>query len=246
MTNICNFCYKEFTRWGHPRAGSVYKFCSRKCYHDSMTIFLNCKTCGKEFKRSSNGVLKYCSKECKNNGEWGKTIKTINIGRKHSESTRILRSKIAKETKVWKVLFKPEVREKAIANAIKTNQSRPSPLRGRKAEWATGENNFNWKGGITNQNKLDRERFRATFLMDVFKRDQFKCQMCGASQDLQADHIKRWSKYPELRFDIDNCRTLCKSCHYLVTYGREIPDASMAWGHNFKYYQKERVQKFLP
>lgn len=48
----------------------------------------------------------------------------------------------------------------------------------------------------------------------VFKRDNFTCQLCSTRGGiLNADHIKPWALYPELRFDLDNGRTLCLPCH---------------------------------
>jgi len=47
----------------------------------------------------------------------------------------------------------------------------------------------------------------------VFQRDGYACIWCGHEHDLEADHIQLWSTHPELRFSIDNGRTLCRSCH---------------------------------
>jgi len=55
----------------------------------------------------------------------------------------------------------------------------------------------------------------------VFERDNYTCQHCGkVGYKLAADHIKPYSTHPELRYDIDNGRTLCMSCHTKTdTYG---------------------------
>lgn len=48
----------------------------------------------------------------------------------------------------------------------------------------------------------------------VFKRDNYSCVICSKTNCyIEMDHIKEWCNYPELRYDSNNCRTLCKDCH---------------------------------
>ena len=48
----------------------------------------------------------------------------------------------------------------------------------------------------------------------VFKRDNYTCQGCGEKGVyLNADHIKPFAYFPELRFELSNGRTLCVPCH---------------------------------
>jgi len=66
---------------------------------------------------------------------------------------------------------------------------------------------------------LEENRLRKTSLykewrLKVLTRDNHTCQLCGKpSKKLNAHHKKSFSKYPELRLDIDNGITLCKVCH---------------------------------
>lgn len=48
----------------------------------------------------------------------------------------------------------------------------------------------------------------------VFDRDNYTCQeCCERGGTLEADHIKPWAFFPDLRFELSNGRTLCRRCH---------------------------------
>lgn len=80
-----------------------------------------------------------------------------------------------------------------------------------------GEKSFFWKGGIKNNNdQIRHSNEYRTWRRRVCKRDKYSCQICKQSfpeVKIDVDHIKSFSLYPELRFDIDNGRVLCKDCH---------------------------------
>jgi len=92
--------------------------------------------------------------------------------------------------------------------------------KGKKHIAIIGERNPNWKGGVTSINEKIRKSLEyKLWRTAVFERDNYTCIWCGARSGkgkvvyLEADHIKPFSLYPELRFAIDNGRTLCRECH---------------------------------
>mgnify|MGYP001570958768 FL=1 len=88
------------------------------------------------------------------------------------------------------------------------------------AQWK--EKNINWKGGVMSINEKIRKSFEYKLWRNaVFERDNYTCIWCGSKfikgvtgrVKIHADHIKPFSLFPELRFAIDNGRTLCLECH---------------------------------
>lgn len=79
----------------------------------------------------------------------------------------------------------------------------------------SGQLSGQWKGGITPINEKIRKSLEyKIWRKAVFERDNFTCIWCGqVGEKLNADHIKSFSQFPEIRFAIDNGRTLCEKCH---------------------------------
>lgn len=78
-----------------------------------------------------------------------------------------------------------------------------------------GKKHHNWKGGVTPHSMKIRHSLEyKLWRTAVFERDNYTCIFCGTRGGrLNADHIKPFCDYPELRLAIDNGRTLCVECH---------------------------------
>ena len=96
--------------------------------------------------------------------------------------------------------------------------------RRKQSESHKGEKAYWWRGGVTPLNEVIRASLEYKLWREaVFQRDNYTCVWCGDDEghNLNADHIKPFAWFPELRFAIDNGRTLCVSCHKKTdTYGK--------------------------
>jgi len=122
--------------------------------------------------------------------------------------------------------YKGKHHSKEVGKRISEKQMGRIPWnKGKEYQQMKGKNHHNWKGGITPINeKIRRSIEYKLWRKAVLEMDNYTCRFCGKGGYLEADHIKSFSDYPELRFVIDNGRTLCKNCHSKTdTYGGKKP-----------------------
>ena len=156
---------------------------------------------------------------------------------KRTEKTR---KKMSLAHKGWSSMLGKRHTEETKEKIRNSRKGRPSGMLGKKqplftkehrrklSEAHKGTKSHFWKGGITPINlKIRMSLEYRLWRESVFKRDNYICIWCGLKSGngktviLNADHIKPFSLFPELRFAIDNGRTLCVDCHKKTnTWGR--------------------------
>jgi len=83
-----------------------------------------------------------------------------------------------------------------------------------KGKWQfSGSRNPLWKGGIPREKRTELPEYEY-WRKEVYKRDWYRCKICGyKGKLLVAHHIKTWKNFPKLKFEVNNGITLCRSCH---------------------------------
>ncbi len=129
--------------------------------------------------------------------EFKEKLRAANLGKRHSEETK---KKIGENS----AMRSPEQRMRVSLEK-----------KGKPILAIRGENHWNWQGGAKTENERIRKSLEYKLWREaVFERDDYTCQFCGERGGrLNADHIKGFADYPDLRFAIDNGRTLCEPYH---------------------------------
>lgn len=197
---ICEQCKIDFVS-KKACIGREPKFCSRECYGISIRKDRKCPVCSEHVTWNN---LIYCSQKCASIVKKGKPL---------SEYHKQKLSEI-KKGKRPKHLYTEEIKNK-ISKAL---LGKPQP-------WIRGENHPRYiNGGFSKferQKAMGRVEYK-NWRRNVFQRDDYTCVLCQKKGTrLNADHIKPWALFPELRYEISNGRTLCISCHRKTeTYGK--------------------------
>lgn len=159
-----------------------------------------CLKCGKDIVIKNSGFdkvnRKFCSNSCKNS--------------------------FNNHNRVWKQSSKDKVGN-ANRGTKRTLDQRMALSKSVKKRVSDGLHNT-WKGGIMDANLKIRASLEYKLWREaVFARDGFTCQKYGTwGGELRAHHIQNFSKFPELRFTIDNGITMSNKAHkeFHKKYGR--------------------------
>lgn len=205
MKKICEQCRKTFNADRAER-----KFCCKECYSKFQSKMgeperlqnnrgrkrkkrttSTCEVCEKAFEHHIARQAKYCSRKC-----WEK------------RNPSVLKECLLCDREFW--AYKSDEKKYCSKKCYNIAQR----------DLQSGENSHFWDGGKTSKNQILRSRAEyADWRLKVFIRDEYTCQDCGKKNGngykvyLQAHHLKPFSKFPDLRYEVSNGITLCKDCH---------------------------------
>lgn len=169
-------------------------------------ILVICKNCKKEFIGNKTRI--FCSRNCYN--------------RYREANVKIIVQ--CRNCKKEFLIYKHRIKwggGKFCRKQCYNSFPKSKELRERVSLLFRGKNHPRWKGGIMKGRK-DRNLFvYKQWRINVFSKDKFTCQKCGLKNHkglgkslcLEAHHLKSWTKFPHLRYNIQNGITLCKDCH---------------------------------
>ncbi|CEN81343.1 Uncharacterised protein [[Clostridium] sordellii] len=233
-TGVCKVCSKERNaKWENECeiCGKKYKthkkdskYCSLQCAGEGHKNRdkVECDFCGALFDRKKSKVAKnknnFCSVECSNN--YMKTIK----GEEHfNYSQQKVKCSNCNKT-ISRSRYKINTHNNHFCskecfgeyNSIHL-RGENNPVYGKILLSIRGENSPHWKEDLTEDEREGKRCMPGykAFVLNVFRRDGFKCECCGDDKggNLVAHHLNSYNWDKENRTNPNNGVTLCETCH---------------------------------
>jgi len=174
-----------------------------------------CQQCNKEFSLQKQAThwkqIKFCSLDCRYASQRGKKLPKET--REKMSQVRSARVPTGENSPYWKG---------GLSNCIDCNIKVASYSAKRCSHCFIkknrGKNHYSYKADRTT---LKKGRIQAydyayrVWMKAVKNRDGWKCKIGNEDCNgrLEAHHILRWSKFPELRYEVNNGITLCHAHH---------------------------------
>lgn len=192
-----------------------------------------CLQCSDEYYNKnkvslSNWVMRrFCSKACsqigrKHSAATKAKMRKAKLGKKASKETLLIMSKAQKGKKHhWGFAFftgKKHTRETCKKMSDVHLGKIASETTKEKMRVCRGEEHHRWIKDrtklVTNEKKHLCSRYKE-WMKSVRDRDKWTCRIAdnNCKGRLETHHILRWSKFPELRYEVNNGITLCAFHH---------------------------------
>ena len=217
---ICPFCKNEFIIIDNRQ-----KYCSRKCYDSKRKRRLNiieCKNCNKNFRQNkTHKANKFCSRTCAKKYDWKNGIYTKEIIKRAIKNSAITRTGRIRKKRIIKTCPTCNKEFSHVPNYAKQVVFCSYKCAGIfRGETYIGDKSNLWRGGKSFE-PYDKS-FNNKFKREIRERDNQICMLCGIHREklktaLHVHHIN----YNKLLSILQNCISLCSSCHKKTDFNRE-------------------------
>jgi hypothetical protein len=115
----------------------------------------------------------------------------------------------------WKTKMKYKCSCGNISYITWTNFKNGNRCKACQHDRTSGENNPCWNPNLTYEDRLIGRNTPENHFWQkqVYKKNHYRCVLCGSKKKIRAHHLYGYSAYPDLRYDESNGVVLCKEHH---------------------------------